>query len=112
MSVLIEDMQIPECRSKSYGVPDLYHIVGDIICYPNGEVKLRGFLGKEEVEYPLISIPLHGKIIEAEPIMKYITDGLNSGEFGYDQIKVLAEIQYAPSIILEEKKKRRIQNGN
>lgn len=44
-------------------------------------------------------IPPHGKLIEAEPIMKFITDGLNSGEFGYDQIKVLAEIQYAPTII-------------
>ena len=44
----------------------------------------------------------HGRLIEAEPIMKYIADGINSGEFGYDQIKVLSEIQYAPTIIPAE----------
>lgn len=53
--------------------------------------------------YEAIPVPDHGKLIEAEPIMKFITDGLNNGEFGYDQIKVLAEIQYAPTIIPADK---------
>ena len=44
-------------------------------------------------------IPISGKIIDADPIIKFITDGLNSGEFGYDQIRVLTEIQYAPTMI-------------
>ena len=52
---------------------------------------------------PLVFVPDHGRLIEAEPVMKYITDGLNSGEFGYDQIKVLTEIQYAPTIIPADK---------
>ena len=51
---------------------------------------------------PLVPVPAHGRLIEAEPIMKYITDRLNSGEFGYDQIEVLTEIQYAPTIIPAE----------
>ena len=56
--------------------------------------------------FPMVEIPeKHGKLIEAEPIMKFITDGLNSGEFGYDQIKVLTEIQYAPIIIPGEEGK-------
>ena len=38
------------------------------------------------------------RLIDAEPIMKFIQDGLNSGEFGYDQIKVMGEIQYAPIV--------------
>ena len=50
-------------------------------------------------------ISVHGRVIEADPIMKYIVDGLNSGEFGYDQIKVLTEIQYAPTIITADKEK-------
>lgn len=51
---------------------------------------------------PAVVVPSHGRLIEAEPIMKYITDRLNSGEFGYDQIEVLTEIQYAPTIIPAE----------
>lgn len=53
-------------------------------------------------EYKAVPVPPHGRLIEAEPIMKFITDGLNSGEFGYDQTKVLTEIQYAPTIIPAE----------
>ena len=59
-------------------------------------------LGEKMVDCPIAPIPDHGRLIEAEPIMKFITDGLNSGEFGYDQIKVLTEIQYAPTIIPAE----------
>lgn len=52
---------------------------------------------------PLIEVPTsHGRLIDANPIMKFITDGLNNGEFGYDQIKVMGEIQYAPTIIEAE----------
>ena len=47
-------------------------------------------------------VPEHGRLIEAEPIMKFIQDGLNSGEFGYDTIKVMAEIYCAPTIISSE----------
>ena len=48
---------------------------------------------------PITELPPHGDLIEAEPIKRFITDGLNSGTFGYDQIKVLTEIEYAPVII-------------
>ena len=57
---------------------------------------------KPNGECPLVPVQSHGRLIEAEPIMKFITDGLNSGKFGYDQIEVLTEIQYAPTIIPAE----------
>ena len=46
-----------------------------------------------------VPVPAHGRLIEEEPIIKYITDGLNIGRFGHDTIEVLAEIKYAPTII-------------
>ena len=48
---------------------------------------------------PLHELPSHGDLIEAEPIKRFITDGLNRKEFGYDQIKVLTEVEYAPVIV-------------
>lgn len=41
-------------------------------------------------------------LIDAEPIKKFIVDGLNNKEpnkaFGHDAIEILAEIEYAPTI--------------
>ena len=72
------------------------------LCPDAGCCEVRDIIDK----FPMIEIPeKHGKLIEAEPIIKFITDGLNSGEFGYDQIKVLTEIQYAPIIIPGEEGK-------
>ena len=51
-----------------------------------------------------VPVPSHGRLIEEEPIIKYITDGLNIRRFGYDAIEVLAEIKYAPTIIPAEEK--------
>jgi len=48
-------------------------------------------------------LPEHGDLIEAEPIKKFITDGLNNKEFGYDAIQVLTEIEYAPVIVPADK---------
>lgn len=53
----------------------------------------------KSADCPLVFVPDHWRLIEAEPIQMFITAGLNSGEFGYEQIKVLAEIQYAPTIL-------------
>ena len=42
------------------------------------------------------------KMIDAEPIKKFIADGLNNPDpmkaFGHDAIEILAEIEYAPTI--------------
>lgn len=52
---------------------------------------------------PLIELPAeHGRLIDVEPIMKFIQDGLNRGEFGNDVIQVMTEIQYAPAVIPAE----------
>ena len=99
MSVLIKGMEMPDCGYVCLKV------------FANGEVLVtkehRGALvitGIKDKEGTAVSVPPHGRLIEAEPIMKYIADGLNSGEFGYDQIKVLSEIQYAPTIIPAEER--------
>ena len=76
-----------------------------LILYADGGV--REFCQPNK-EYHAIPVPPHGRLIEAEPIMKYIADGLNSGEFGYDQIKVLSEIQYAPTIIPAEEEREKL----
>ena len=55
----------------------------------------------EELQKRVPKTP-HGRLIEAEPIVKYVTDGLNSGELGYDAIKVMTEVVYAPTIIPAE----------
>lgn len=43
-------------------------------------------------------------LIDAEPIKKFIMDGLNNPNpkkaFGYDAIEILAEIEYAPEVAL------------
>lgn len=58
---------------------------------------------RRDEDCPLIELPPHGDLIEAEPIKRFITDGLNRKEFGYDQIQVLTEIEYAPVIIPADK---------
>ena len=40
-------------------------------------------------------------LIDKEAIKKFIADGLNSGEFGHDAVKILAEIEYMPTIDAE-----------
>ena len=70
----------------------------------NGQVeRLEGYRPFLLYGVKATDIPDHGRLIDAEPIRTFITDGLNSGEFGYDQIKVLAEIEYAPTIIPADK---------
>ena len=84
MGVYIKGMKMP---TKGYRL---------ILIYADGTVQTT------DGETTAVPVPEHGRLIDAEPIMKFITDGLNSGEFGYDQIKVLTEIQYAPTIIPAE----------
>jgi hypothetical protein len=42
------------------------------------------------------------RLIDAEPIKKFIVDGLNNPDlkkaFGHDAIEILAEIEYAPTV--------------
>lgn len=81
------------------------------------DILIRGYKAKEQIEeiieearyaanncmigsgLEIIELPAHGDLIEAEPIKKFITDGLNSGEFGHDTIEVLTEVEYAPVIV-------------
>lgn len=46
------------------------------------------------------------RMIDAEPIKKFIVDGLNNPDlkkaFGHDAIEILAEIEYAPTVDAEE----------
>ena len=47
---------------------------------------------------PLVEIKQNMRLIDAEPIMKFIEDGLNSGKFGHDAVEIMTEIAYAPII--------------
>lgn len=40
-------------------------------------------------------------LIDKKSIKKFIADGLNSGEFGHDAVKILAEIEYMPTVDAE-----------
>ena len=53
---------------------------------------------------PIIcSIPEgHGELIERQPIIHFIEDGLNRGEYGHDQIEVMTEVFVAETIVPAE----------
>lgn len=38
------------------------------------------------------------RLIDAEPIEKFIEKGLNESSFGHDAIEILTEIQFAPTV--------------
>lgn len=50
----------------------------------------------------------HGDLIEKEPLMKFISDGINNTEYGehgygYVGVEILAEVEYADIIIPSNK---------
>lgn len=99
MGIYLRNIEMPK---SCYDCPLCYDMMecsaSDIRFFKVKE-KSFDFCTERHPNCPLVPVPAHGRLIEAEPIMKYITDRLNSGEFGYDQIEVLTEIQYAPTII-------------
>ena len=53
----------------------------------------------------LVEIPTpHGRLIDADELIEFITEGLNRKEnpLGFDAIEILTEIEYAPTIIEAE----------
>lgn len=101
MSVLIKGMKMP-ARCELCPFSGISGISCELIsCTFTGKHRLFND-GQYLEDCPLVEVPPHGDLIEEEPIIKYITDGLNSGRFGYDAIEVLAEIKYAPTIIEAE----------
>lgn len=81
-----------QCIGSDFGCGVIGFEDGNTTCFTKDRRK----------DCPLVEVPPHGRLIDANPIMKFIQDGLNNGEFGYDQIKVMGEIQYAPTIIESE----------
>lgn len=45
----------------------------------------------------------HGELIERQPIIQFIEDGLNRGEYGHDQIEVMTEVFVAETIVPAER---------
>lgn len=45
----------------------------------------------------------HGELIERQPIIQFIEDGLNRGEYGHDQIEVMTEVFVATTIVPAER---------
>lgn len=83
--ILIHGMEMP----TEGGAIGIYKISGNFYA---------ARVGKDEL-FPIVELPEHSDLIEAEPIKRFITDGLNRKEFGYDQIQVLTEVEYAPVIV-------------
>ena len=50
----------------------------------------------------------HGRLIDADKLIAFITNGLNRKEnpMGFDAIEILTEIEYAPTIIEAEASKQ------
>ena len=44
----------------------------------------------------------HGELIERQPIIHFVEDGLNRGEYGHDQIEVMTEVFVAETIVPAE----------
>ena len=91
-SVLIKKLRLP----KSPG--------GTITCYPVMKILPDGsaYLHYNNYDYPMEEIPPHGNLIEKEPLMKFITDGINrhdDSSFGHDGVEILTEVEYADIII-------------
>lgn len=98
-SILVKGMSVPsscgECSSNG-----LRSAIWNFGCACSGD--FFDFSNPPPADCPISAITPNSRCIEAEPIIQYITDGLNRGEFGYDTIKVLTEIQYAPTVIPAE----------
>lgn len=102
MSILIKGMEMP---TGCYDCP-LKQWFGDrefTVHYCYAICKEVSDDGEIDADCPLVPVPPHGRLIEAEPILKFIQDGLNSGKFGNDVIQVMTEIQYAPAVIPPER---------
>ena len=77
--------------------------------YWEDEARCQGKDGKKAPWYdgkrpdwcPIIcSLPEgHGELIERQPIIQFIEDGLNRGEYGHDQIEVMTEVFVAETIV-------------
>lgn len=99
-SVLIKKLRLP----KSDGV---------ITCYPTMKIfpDGRAYLHHNNYDYEMQEIPPHGNLIEKEPLMQFIEDGINAEggkSFGHDGVEILTEVEYADIIIpstLQEKRK-------
>ena len=48
----------------------------------------------------------HGELIERQPIIQFIEDGLNRGEYGHDQIEVMTEVFVAETIVPAERSEK------
>ena len=101
MSILVKGMIMPKNCFECPMMTD-YDTCG-FYAMRSSRSELEAQWNARPDDCPLVEIPTsHGRLIEEEPIIKYITDGLNIGKFGYDAIEVMAEIKYAPTIIPAE----------
>lgn len=68
MSIYIEGVNLPELSdySKRNNTPEVYNLNGAIVVYPDGKVELKSYIGTFEGTYNVISVPPHGKLIDAD----------------------------------------------
>ena len=72
MGVYIKGIEMPERSdySKRYDTPETFEFNGAIIVYPDGKSALRVFWGRCKGEYEINAIPPHGRLIDADALIK------------------------------------------
>lgn len=98
MSILIKGMEMPK---YCYTCP-AYDYIKSFCCVLR--TKVINLNDNRYKDCPLIAVPTHGRLIDADKLIEFITEGLNrkGNPLGFDAIEILTEIEYAPTIIEAE----------
>ena len=81
----------------------------DVYCFKEKRFVGKRFGPTKDLERPswcpiICQLPEgHGELIERQPIIQFIEDGLNRGEYGHDQIEVMTEVFVAETIVPAER---------
>ena len=111
MSLLIKGVEMPDsCLNCRFRTTILKNVLSPTMrtsayaCLING-MEINNWYEEKHKDCPLVEIPTpHGRLIDADKLIAFITNGLNRKEnpMGFDAIEILTEIEYAPIIIEAE----------
>ena len=98
--IYIKDFEIPK-HNNPYDVPDVYGISGKILIRKDGKAEMEVQFRNELRHFDLISVPDHGRLIDADALEEKTDDRYSFGEIGRRQRDdIVGALQYcAPTII-------------